>query len=454
MREGIASTVVVPAIFGLRGQNIRAMVRELERSQWLDADGMADLQLRKLRDLLAYCHANFGFYRELWGRDFRSDDIGELADLANLPVIGKPEVHELGRSVSRNALDLRRHSSGTSGEPTIVHVDARAHARSLAARFRCLGWHGIAVGAREARFWGRRGASGMVERARDSLLNRLVVRPAELENPKIWRRLARFRPTYLYGYFSLVDRLAGVPRPPGSNLADLGTKAAVVTAEMSTHLERIALAERLSVPVLNEYGCSEVDIIAFECPEGSLHVQAEKVLVELVAQSSRSPGGDVVVTDLDNRAQPLVRYRVGDAAVAATARCSCGRGLPSLESVAGRSRDRYIRTRAGALIHVTDVVDAIMLVARAHGHVQRFHIRQETPDRVRIGLDLGDGDRLTAGGFADHLQRLLTDLAEGALTFELVRLDRHTGVAGAKRSYFSAYWDEPQPEKTTDAHHL
>ncbi len=91
----------------------------------------------------------------------------------------------------------------------------------------------------------------------------------------------------------------------------------------------------------------EVGVVALQCPQAPvLHVSSEHVVVEVLDDDGApcEPGrvGRVVVTDLQNFATPLVRYEVGDFAVAGEA-CACGRTLPVLTSVAGRTRDLFVR---------------------------------------------------------------------------------------------------------------
>ena len=83
------------------------------------------------------------------------------------------------------------------------------------------------------------------------------------------------------------------------------------------------------VPVTNRYGCEEVSLIACEREEHrGLHVNSDSVLVE-----PSEHGQSALVTDLSNRAMPLIRYRIGDVAEGSARTCRCGRGLPMLERV-------------------------------------------------------------------------------------------------------------------------
>src|SRR5262249_29218268 len=95
--------------------------------------------------------------------------------------------------------------------------------------------------------------------------------------------------------------------------------------------------------VFNRYGCREVSVIASECPEhDGLHTMAEGLFIEVVKGARPAQAGEIgsiLVTDLFNRAMPLIRYRIGDLGAWEEGTCACGRGLPRLRSVAGRVTD-------------------------------------------------------------------------------------------------------------------
>jgi phenylacetate-CoA ligase len=147
--------------------------------------------------------------------------------------------------------------------------------------------------------------------------------------------------------------------------------------------------------VTNRYGCEEVSLIACECERhAGLHVNAEGVYVELLRDGEPVPPGEpgsVVVTDLTNRAMPILRYQVGDVAVWSGRCCPCGRGLPLLERLEGREAD-YVLTPAGELISGISLTENFALHVPG---VAQLQIIQETLQRFRFrivrGPDFGPG---------------------------------------------------------------
>jgi phenylacetate-CoA ligase len=165
---------------------------------------------------------------------------------------------------------------------------------------------------------------------------------------------------------------------------------------------RQAIEQAFGCRVHDRYASAESGFIAFECAAGGIHVASESHLVEIVRADGRpaQPGesGDVLITTFRSRTMPLVRYRLGDVAVAPDGRpCPCGRGLPLLGELVGRSNS-ILRTPAGGLVAPTvvgSVVDDAAESVVEYQLVQRPDLRLElkvvqrdspSPEQVRADL--------------------------------------------------------------------
>jgi phenylacetate-CoA ligase len=157
--------------------------------------------------------------------------------------------------------------------------------------------------------------------------------------------------------------------------------------------------EVLGVPLHDAYSAEELGCIATECPEeGRYHVTAEAVLLEILDTQGHpcGPGetGRVVATALHNFQTPLIRYELGDVVVAGRG-CSCGRGLPTIERVLGRPRNRLDRPDGSVgwprldarLWEVTPaLVDAQMVQVASDGVELRVVLRAALGPSEREGL--------------------------------------------------------------------
>jgi phenylacetate-CoA ligase len=207
--------------------------------------------------------------------------------------------------------------------------------------------------------------------------------------------LRRFDPHYLQVFpsiaASLLDAL-GEERPASLE------EVRLFNEPVDPGLER-RIASQWQVRCAELYSASEVGYIAFRCAEaGSLHVQAESVLVEILDDHGRACGvgetGRVVVTPLHNLATPLIRYDVGDYATVG-ARCACGRPTPVIARVRGRVRN-MARTPDGRRFWPTYLVDNLGAVPA----IRQAQFIQPALDRIelRVVLDRplnGDEQRET-----------------------------------------------------------
>jgi phenylacetate-CoA ligase len=171
--------------------------------------------------------------------------------------------------------------------------------------------------------------------------------------------VTRIRPKMLFGYASALALLAAHAEQRRRNMTALGIKVAFTTGETLYPDQRAVIERVFACPVANGYGSRDAGFIAHQCPQGSMHLSAEHIIVELLDAQGRGvrPGevGEIVVTHMATNEFPFVRYSTGDMAAMATQACSCGRGLPVLEKVLGRSTD-FIRTVSGNLMHALALI--------------------------------------------------------------------------------------------------
>jgi len=164
-------------------------------------------------------------------------------------------------------------------------------------------------------------------------------------------------------------------------------------------------------PLLNEYGASECLTIAQACAAGWLHVNADWVILEPVDSHYRpTPPGTlshtVLLTNLANTVQPIIRYDLGDSVRVKIGPCACGSPLPAIQ-VEGRSDDVVgLRARDGTVVHLVPL--ALTTVVEDAAAVHRFQIVQAASDR--LCLRLMDSDRARAGAAATGALRVYLEL--------------------------------------------
>ncbi|MEG1327335.1 MAG: glycosyltransferase, partial [Janthinobacterium sp.] len=397
-RPGAYTRLVARWLFPLhewcKGHHSARLLRRMERSQWWSAQQLQQWQLARLRALLRHAGDHVPYYRALYARSgFDPEQVRQLADLSRLPLLRKRDIAAARDSFkSARAVGLRPFATGgSSGEPLQFFLGRRRVSHDIAAKWRATRWWGVDIGDREAVLWGspiELHAQDRLRRLRDALL-RTTLLPAFAMSPArldgYVAQLRRWRPRMLFGYPSALCRIASHASARDLPLDGLGVKVAFVTAERLYDEQRAQIAAAFGCPVANGYGGRDAGFIAHECPDGGMHVTAEDLIVEILDGQGQPlpPGvtGEIVVTHLATQDYPFIRYATGDMGALDTQPCACGRGLPLLQKIEGRSTD-FLTAMDGTVMHGL----ALVYIVRELPQVRSFKIIQETLLRTRVLL--------------------------------------------------------------------
>ena len=386
------SGLVFPLHERLKHHDTVVVRKQLEQTQWWSPDRLAQLQLQRLRSLLQHAQQHVPYYRELFARTgFEPAAVTSLADLQRLPFLGKAEIRANPDALKAdNAVGLARfNTGGSSGEPLIFFIGNQRVSHDVAAKWRATRWWDVDIGDPEIVVWGspiELSAQDRVRALRDKLLRTELLPAFEMNEAKLDAMVAairRRRPRMLFGYPSALSHIARHAAKRGQRLDDLGVRVAFVTSERLYDEQRAAISAAFGCPVANGYGGRDAGFIAHECPQGGMHITAEDVVVEIVAPGGQGlpPGqaGEIVVTHLATRDFPFVRYRTGDVGVLDSQPCSCGRGLPLLKEIQGRSTD-FVVAADGTVMHGL----ALIYVLRDLPGLKAFKIVQHSASRTEV----------------------------------------------------------------------
>ena len=379
----VCSSLVFPLQERLKGHATVAVRRELEQTQWWPAERLASLQLAKLRKLLSRVSVEVPYYRELLPRaGVTPAQLSTLRDLAKLPFLTKDVIRaNADRLRSDRAPSLRPYNTGGStGEPLVFFIGPERVSHDVAAKWRATRWWDVDIGDPEIVVWGspiELNAQDRLRAIRDRLLRTQLLSAFEMSPAKLDGFIAAIRamrPKMLFGYPSALAHIARHARGKGVRMDDLGIRVAFVTAERLYDDQKELIAATFGCRVANGYGGRDAGFVAHECPEGGMHITAEAVIVE------------IVVTHLATADFPFIRYRTGDVAALDDRRCPCGRGLPLLKDIQGRTTD-FVVAKDGTVMHGL----ALIYVLRETAGIDSFKIVQESLDQTRVLLVPGAG---------------------------------------------------------------
>lgn len=317
-------------------------------TQWLAPEKIRAMQDRKLRRLVDHAYANVPYYRRLFDASgLEPADIGGVGDVCRIPVSSKrqlaavPPDDLLARNVDRRRCHETR-SSGATGVPlSIVHRRTDLTITNFAF-LRTFLAHGYRPWERRVEFTGSRNVpAGHSWYEHLGLLRRRVL--SDAGDPAQWvAELRAWQPHVIIGYVMMLKQLASEIQEQG--VTDIRPRLVFSTSAVLDAATRDRLGAIFRAPVLDYYASEEARCIAWECGRcPGYHVNSDLLIVEILDDKGEpvAPGveGEITITNLHSFAMPFIRYRQGDRGVLATDKPVCGRGLPLLASVTGRSDD-------------------------------------------------------------------------------------------------------------------
>ena len=388
------SSVLFPLHERLKRHDSVAVRRQMEEVQWWQTERLAAFQLQRLRHLMKDVAENVPYYRDLFGQSaFDPASIQSTTDLQRLPFLTKSLIRANTEGLKHaKAQNLARYNTGgSSGEPLIFYIGNKRVTADVAAKWRATRWWNVDIGDPEIVVWGspiELGKQDRIKHWRDKLMRTELLPAFEMSEGKLDQFIAtirRKRPKMLFGYPSALTHIGKHAQKRGIVMSDLGIKVAFVTSERLYDDQRATISQVFGCKVANGYGGRDAGFIAHECPAGGMHLTADDIVVEIVSEDGQvqAPGvaGEIVVTHLSTNEFPFIRYRTGDIGVLGTALCICGRGLPLLQDIQGRSTD-FVVAADGTVMHGLSLI----YILRDLPGVKSFKVIQESKQLTRVLL--------------------------------------------------------------------
>ena len=280
--------------------------------------------IEKRNEIVNFHLQNNSFYKNLVGKS-------EIENWNDLPVLTKKNLQQslderLSNGYSPKTVFVNK-TSGSSGDPFIFAKDKDCHALTWASIIYRFGWYGIDFNkSYQARFYGipLDFMGNKKERLKDFLSNRFRFSIFDLSDDVLEKVLRKFQKTnfdYINGYTSSIVLFAKFLQTKNIVLKTVcpTLKVCLVTSEMLFEEDKVLMEKQFGVPVVNEYGASELDLIAFENTKDEWQVNSETLFVEVLDEYNQpvpnGKEGKIVITSLYNKAHPFIRYEIGDVGI-------------------------------------------------------------------------------------------------------------------------------------------
>jgi len=403
-------------------------------------DFSAYIEAQKERILQHHLTTNL-FYKKLT-LDF------DCSQWETLPILTKKDLQQplenrLAEGFSKGQVYVNK-TSGSSGDPFIFAKDKWSHALTWAIIKHRFSWYNIDFNtSKQARFFGipldRK--NYYKERLKDWFSNRYRFSIFDLSEASFEFCLNKFKKTafkYINGYTSPIVQFAKFLQDKNIVLKTVcpSLDFCMVTSEMLFDSDKQLMEHQFGIPVINEYGASELDLIAFEDPKGDFILNSETLFVEIVDASGKvvpnGQEGRIVITSLFNIAHPFIRYDIGDIGVIAEHSTS---KRPVLKKLIGRTNDIAILPSGKKAAGLTFYYITKSII-EDDGNVKEFVIEQQKKALFHVlyvsSKALTDAKKIT-------ITKAMIDYLEEGVNITFERRDHLDRSASGKLKQFISY---------------
>jgi phenylacetate-coenzyme A ligase PaaK-like adenylate-forming protein len=367
-------------------------IKILEESQYWSHERMANLQQRRLTKVFSVLDKSdfWSSYLKKYNVNISTDS--SLEELNKLPILDRHKLAQLGGNIFlKNAL-FYRYTSGTSGMRLRIAEDELDRINFIYYRFRPSALDSNVIrGALSRKFAVFLGMTGGRFGWEDFTHHIFQVSSSDLENVTlrrdIYSKLEQVKPAMLLSKPSVFTTFMQHFKEDNVDLPIFILRIGGEPLDIDSSLE---IRKNFEVPVVNIFGTSEMGPVGFECTEhaGRFHINSERVLVEIVGDDGvpvkEGEEGEILLSTLDIKTLPVLRYAIGDRGKAVPGLCSCKSRLLTVELRYREGNEHFVlpsgkRVKAGAL-------KGKLMSVGITSRVRQLQICQEAKDSLTLLL--------------------------------------------------------------------
>ena len=345
-------------IWMIRDRNA-GILRYLHYFDYIDGmtrDELNDNQYKRAKSILVHAYENTKYYRKIFDdAGLNPNNIAHVDEITKIPLLTKDIVKkhysELIAENIRKELITEASTGGSTGIPMLFLRDKESIYLRKGQELYFDRWMGYKIGEKIGLFVAASHFDGAIDRLKGRIRNATCERMLRFDPHHITDeymedfvdQYERFKPSIIKCFPNSLTSFADFIKRKGVELPSV--RSISCTGENLYKRQRRLFEETFGGEVFEKVGTRESGVFACECHlHKGLHVFTEGIVLEIVDGNGRAvqPGeiGKVVITDLLNKAMPLIRYEIGDMAIPSNGRvCDCGNPLPLIEKLLGRDRD-------------------------------------------------------------------------------------------------------------------
>ncbi|BHH86285.1 phenylacetate--CoA ligase family protein [Desulforhopalus sp. 52FAK] len=307
--------------------------KQLKNSEWFTRNQLEQLQLEKAKSFLIFVEKYSPYYKEVFERcGFSATAFDSINKLKLIPTISKRELIGQNKAIHTdypfNKIFIAE-TSGTTGSALEFRKNERWDSINRASMMRSYDWYDVNPWDRHGYFWGYNTAPSHAIKVQflDMLQNRFRIFNYNRKSVEKFA-LNLVSAKYVAGYSSMIYEVAKIVNELNIEIPPLHLVKG--TSEMILDVYQAESFKAFGRKITSEYGAAESGLIAFECPEGNMHINLENVIVEI------DDDGGIIVTNIASYSYPVIRYKLGDVVTLSAEECICGRAHPIIKDIIGR----------------------------------------------------------------------------------------------------------------------
>ncbi len=316
----------------------------------LSTDEMNKLNFIKRKNLINYAYNHIPFYKEFYDKkQFHPDMLRSENDWDKVPILEKEMIRSnldniRNPHVNKKWLGVST-TGGSTGHPLKLYLDKRFCFEVLG--WRAFRWYGLTP-ASNIGIVHRRTPTTFIATLKNRLLwwptNRIYLNASSIDEKQLLQftnKINKKKIKWLQGYVGGLEKVADFILK--NNISITTLKLVWATSAPISKSARQKMQKAFKCKIMNQYGSCEIPNIAIQCPNSEhLHVHYDFVHVDIVDKDDKviyNEEGDVIVTNLESYAFPLIRYRIGDKSTWIGYGCSDNISLPLIAEIKGRVSD-------------------------------------------------------------------------------------------------------------------
>ncbi len=422
----------------IKGFPLKDAEKELARIQSLSKNDFKIWHEEKRWEIAKYHIENNEFYRNRLGGKFPSS-------WNEIPVLQKTDYQQNQFSTISNTIEKKDlytgYTSGSSGHPFRYAKDKFSHAMTWALIKNRYTYYNLTLDSKQARFYGIpfEKMDYLIERTKDYLANRLRFPVFDLSDEVLSTFLSKFRSIkfdYVYGYTNSIVLFARYLIKEKVILREVcpSLKVCICTSENCTSEDKEIIEKAFGIRAVNEYGTSEVDLIAFEDLDGVWRLSNENIFIEVLDEQGNAitdkGEGRIILTSLHNKAMPFIRYEIGDRAYVEIIN-----GDIMIKRLLGGVND-IVLLPSGKKSSGISFYFITRKILEKSGDLKEFIIKQVAMDKFVFEVvsekEVSEKDK-------QLIQKNIDLYLEPGLSFEIQRVDKIQRTKAGKMKHFYSY---------------